>query len=329
MPENSALTQLTQIGVETTPGTAVAAPKLLQSLGFTWSPQLTNRIFRPTGQKYGTVAAKGRDWTQLGVTGVPTFDEIVYPLSSILGAAVVTTPDATNAPTARLWTFSPSNAAEDAVKTFTIEAGNATRARRAAYMLFSALNLNIGRDNVELGGSAMARRIETGITLTASPTGIPLVPILGDQFSIYSDATSAGLGTTKLLRTFAAEWGISDKVGGVWPLDAAQTSYAAHVETDPDPTLTLRPMADSVGESFLADLRAGTKRFIRLEAAGPSLGGTVTYRLRIDMAVLVREVAEYSEDDGVFVSPYTFEIVNDTTWGRPLQVAVTNTLSAL
>lgn len=329
MPENSALTQVSQIGVEATPGTTVAANKLLQSIGFSFSAQISQRIFRPSGQKYGTVGSLGRDWTQIGVEGVPTFDEIIYPLSSLLGAGVVTTPDATNAPSARTWTFSPSSTNEDAAKTFTFEKGNSASAVRAAYGIFTALNLDIGRDDVALGGSAMARNIVEGATMTATPTALPLVPIVGNQFSIYSDTTSAGLGTTKLLRTFRANWGVSDKVGGVWPIDAAQASYAAHVETDPDPTLELTPAADAQGTAFLTALRSGAKRFIRLEAIGPIIGGAIPYKLTVDSACLVREVGEYSDEDGVYVNPYTFELVHDGTWGRALRVVVTCTTAAL
>ena len=327
--ENSALTQVSQIGVETTPGVAVAATKLLQSIGFSASAQVSNRIFRPTGQKYGTVAALGRDWTQFSVDAdsVPTFDELIYPLSSILGAAVVTTP--AGAVNARTWTFSPSSIDADVAKTFTIEKGNSVRAVEAAYAIFSALNINFGRDDVTLGGTVMARAMVEGTTLTPNPTALPLVPVNGSDVSVYSDDTFGDLGTTKLLRDFRANWGISNKVAGVWPLDAAQSSFAAHVETDPDPTLQLTPAVNDEGAAFLAALRAGASKFIRLEAVGPIIEADIPYKLTIDQAVKVREVAEYSEEDGTYVLPYTFEIVNDGGWGRAMQVSVTNTQAAL
>lgn len=329
MTEISSVTQQTQIGVETTPGTTVAASKLLQSMGFSWSPQVGNDMFVPAGTKYATVASKGKDWTQLGITGKPVYDEIIYPLSSILGAGVVSTPDVTNAPTARQWVFSPSASQPDAAKTFTLESGNATRAKRAGYGIVTDLNLDIGRESVDLGGSAMAQGVTTGITMTPTPTALPLVPIVGSDFSLYSNATAAALGTTKLLRGFRGNWSVGNKVGGVWPIDQAQASYAAHVEQVPDPTFEFTPMADAAGEAILADLRAGTSRFIRIEALGPNLGGTIRYRLAIDMALKVREVGEYSDEDGVWVLPFTFQLVNDATWGRPMQVTVVNTQAAL
>lgn len=329
MTEISSVTQQTQIGVETTPGTTVAASKLLQSMGFTWSPQVGNDLFVPAGTKYATVASKGKDWTQLGVVGKPVYDEIIYPLSSLLGAGVVTTPDSVGAPSARQWVFSPSASAADAAKTFTLESGNATRARRAGYGIFTDLNLDIGRESVDLGGSVMAQAVTTGITMTANPTALPLVPIVGSDFSLYSDATSAGLGTTKLLRGFRGKWSVGNKVGGVWPIDQAQASYAAHVEKVPDPTFEFTPMANADGEAILADLRAGTTRFIRIEALGPVIGAAIKYRLAIDIAVKVREVGEYSDEDGVWVLPFTFQMVNDATWGRPMQVTVVNTQAAL
>jgi hypothetical protein len=329
MPAESALTQVNQIGVETTAGTAVAASKLFQSMSMNPSAQVSNNMFRPAGQKFATVASVARDWTQFDTPGQPVYDEIVYPFSSILGAGTVTTPDAVNAPTVREWLFSPSSINADNRKTFTIEKGNASRARRAAYVIWNALNLDINRDDVTLGGTAMARALTEGITLTAAPTSIPLVPIVGSQFSLFSDATSAGLGNTKLEYGFRANWSIGDAVGGVWPIDRSLSSFKEHVETDPDPTLELTPQADAAGSAFLADLRAGTTRFLRLQAIGPVIATTFTYELRIDMAVKVREVADYSEEDGVYVLPFTFEIVHDGGWGRALQVMVRNTTAAL
>lgn len=332
MPAPSALNQGVQLGVESASGTPVAATKKLQSLSLAPAAQVSNDMFRPAGQKFATVASLGRDWTQWATPGKPTYDEIVYPLSSILGAAVVTTPDATNAPDARRWTFSPSSTDPDNRKTFTAEHGNSTRARRAAYLIWTALNLDIGADNVDLGGSAMSRALEEGITLTPNPTSVPLVPVVRSQFSIYSDATAAALGTTKLEYGFLANWSISDVVSSVWPIDASLSSYKEHVETDPDPTFELTPAADAVGSNFLSYLRAGTTRFIRLEANGAIIGtgpSTTTYQLRFDMAVKVREMGDYSEEDGVFVSPFTFEMVHDATWGRAHQVSVTNTTAAL
>ncbi len=329
MPERSALTQTTQVGVETTPGTAVAASKLLQSLGFNASPQPEVDVFRPAGNKFPTVSALGRDWTSFSVEGQPTYGELIYPLSSVLTAGVVTTPDATNSPALRQWTFLPSSLNEDAPKTFTFEQGSSVRAHRAAYGIFTEFTMSFSRESIELGGSVMARALQDGITLTANPTAIPLVPILPSQLSVYLDATSGGLGTTKLLRVLSGVLSITNRYGPLWVVDEAQVSYVTHIELEPVVNLALMVEADAQGMGLLGDLRAGTTRFVRLEANGPVSGATLRQRLRVDVAVKVTEPDDFSDEDGVYAIEFTSRSFHDAGWSRALQVELRNETAAL
>lgn len=329
MAAPSAVTQVTQIGVEApgSPGTPVAAGKKLRSMSFTPDPQLENNLFRPEGSKYATVATPGRDWTRWATPGQPTYDELMYPLSSILGAPVVTTP--VGGTDSRQWVWSPSSTNPDTRQTYTIEKGNATQARRTAYSIWTDYSLNITRDQVEQGGSVMAQNIEEGVSLTASPTQNPDVPLAGSQFTIYSDTTFAGIGTTELQYPFRAEWSLSDVVNGVWPIRRSLPSYGEHVETVPTPRLELTPAADAVGTGFIAALRAGSTRYIRLEAVGPVIEAAITYRLTIDLALKVINPGAYSDEDGVFVLPFTFGMVDDADFGRAQQVTLVCKQAAL
>src|SRR5687768_754043 len=126
--ERQWINQVCQIGVESTAGTAVAANKRLSALSLLPNVKANVQRFRPQGYKYPTVTALGKEWTEAPLTGVPTYTEIVYPLSSVLGTAVITTPG--GGTTSRLWTFNPSTTTDDAPKTFTIEMGSAVRAHR-------------------------------------------------------------------------------------------------------------------------------------------------------------------------------------------------------
>lgn len=329
MPERATISQGIQLGVESTRGTAVAANKKLSSLSISPGIQSEFNTFRPMGNKWPTVVAQNREWVQAGLEGAPTFDEIIYPLSSVLDVATVTQPDATNAPNAHLWTFQPATSDTDDPKTFTIEQGDSTRAHRFAYGLVTELGLNFSRGGLELSGSMIGQRLEDGVTLTASPTTLPIVPILPTHVSVYVDATAAALGTTKLTRDFAADWTVGDRFNPVWPLDAAEDSFAAHVEAEPSGSLAIRPQADAVGMGFLDNARAGDTRFIRIEAVGDVIGGAISYRLRLDLAGKINEIGEFDDEDGVFVSPYTFQVVHDGTWGKSMQVEVVNTQSTL
>lgn len=330
MAERSTVTQVTQLGVETTSGTAVAAGKRLAGVSIVLNPNISTNSHRPEGYKYSTVQSLGKDYSEGPISGRPTYDELIYPFSMLFGAAVVTTPAVGTDPTARLWTWTPSSTVEDVIKTLTIERGSALRAHRAAYAFIRELTLEGNREGVTLGGSIMAQAIQDGITLTAAPTELPLVPVDPDDVSIYLDTTSAGLGGTKLTRVLKWTWGLGDKANPLWVVDAAQASYVNHVEIVPNLRAELTVEADSAGmAASLANLRTGSTRFLRIEANGALIGSTITYRLRIDQAIKVKSIGSFEDSDGVYAINFTAGGYHDPTWAKAIQIALQNTQTAL
>lgn len=326
MPEQAAITKAVQVGIETVPGTAVAANKRLNSLNIDISPDGNVEVFRPTGNKFATVTAMGKEWTGLSIDGLPTYTELPYVLSSLLGTPVIT-PDGT----AYRYAWDVLSTAPDSPKTLTIEKGDANRAWKAAYGLIGELSMEYTREGISLDGSGMARLLTDGVTMTAAPTELELVPCLPTEVSVYLDDTDGDLGTTKLLRALMASWSLGgDRYMGVWPLDAAQTSFAAHVEGDPDATAALRMASDAVGMSLLPVMRAGSTKFLRIQNIGPVIGaGPETYELTVDLAVKVNDMLEFSDEDGLYAVEYPFEIVHDATWGKALHVELVTTAATL
>lgn len=175
------VTQVSQIGVESAsaPGVAVAANKLLQSVGFTPSHQANIDTFGPSGQKYDSITAMNREWTELGVAGQPTYDELPYVLASVITAPVFTSPGAT----ARQQVFTPKNGQSDSPVTYTVEYGDkAGNAERCSYVLINEATLGFSRnDGISLDGNARGLAPIYGIylstdeiqllTMTGGPTG--------------------------------------------------------------------------------------------------------------------------------------------------------------
>lgn len=329
----ASISQTVQIGVEATHGTAVAANRKLQSLSIEPSINPETDQFRPMGQKWPSLVTLNREWVTANLSGAPTYDEIVYPLSSVLEEATVTQPDATNAPSVRLWTFTPSSTDIDTFRTFTVEQGDSTRAHRFAFGAVTEFGLDISRGGIDLSGSMIGTALQDGVTLTAGPTTLPLVPVLPSQVSVYMDNTAAGLGTTKLAAgggpAFSANVNIGDRRGPVWPIDAALDSFGQTVETEPSGSLELTLEADATAMGLLTTLRNGDTKFVRIEAVGNIIATTFPYRLTIDLALKVSDIGDFDDEDGVFVVPPTLQLVHDATWGRALQVEVQNTTSAL
>jgi hypothetical protein len=112
-----------------------------------------------------------------------------------------------------------------------------------------------------------------------------LIPISPKDFSVFADTTSAGLGTTKLTRLLRGNFAFGQsKYNPLWVVDQAQTSFVSVVEDTPAATFSILVEADAQGTGFLANVRAGDTRFVRIIATGPLIAGASNYKLTMDMA---------------------------------------------
>lgn len=326
MPERSSLFESTQISVETTPGTAVAANKKLLATSFEIGPNPDVAVFRPNGYKFDTIASLNREWTEGNITGQMSYTDLVYLLSSLVTAD---TP-ATSGTTGYEWVFVVDSDAADAPKTFTIEQGSSVRAHRFAHGLVTGLTLTFNNDGCEVDGTIIGEAIEDGVTLTATPTEISLQPVMRTEVGVKWADTAAGLGAASLLTRFlSAEWSLTDRYAPVWTLNQS-TTWDTYIESEPSGELTMTLAADSVGMGLLTTMRAGATKFVRIEAVGPQIGaGPATYKLTIDTAVKITDVSEIRDEDGLVAVEWTGTFTHDSTWGKSFQIAVVNALSAL
>lgn len=323
MPERSSLTQGVQVGVEATPGTNVAANKKFISIGITPAVQMDPNRFRPMGSKYQTVVTPGKEWVEADIEGAGSYSELLWFFSSLIqNPAAPTTLDTS----ARQWSFTSAASAEDTVKTLTVEQGGVVRAHKFNYGVVTELELTFNRDAVEVGGAMMGQRLSDNITLTVGPTTPPQAPILPTHVDVYLDNTSAGLGTTKLLRVLEATWTLGDRFNPLWVLNSTLSSYAAHVESEPNAQVTLLMEADAEGMAQLTQMRAGSTKFLQIKATSTELAGAATqmYELKLDTAVKVAEVGDFSDEDGVYAIEWTFDMVYDGTWGKAFNVDLIN-----
>ena len=274
MPERQTVSQIVQIGKETTPGTAVAATRRLGSMNIALGVNAETNMFKPMGAKYATVQALNREWTTADVSGQPTYDEIIYPLAGIFGAPTTSQiMDSATATGAYQHVFSPKTDQADTPVTFTVESGDAVQAEKAAHLTFTGLGLSVSRSEVSMSGSALARAITKAITLTSGLT-LPtaLVPILPGHVSLYTATTAANLGTaqTQLLRVINANPSVGDKFSPAWFVNAAQPSFETVSEPSDGPSSEMRMAveADAVGMGLRDRLRDDATAHLRLEAQG-------------------------------------------------------------
>lgn len=340
MPERSTIAQAIQIGVETVPGTPVAATSRLGGLNITPAPSVEASAFRPTGLKFPALVSLNREWAEFTVDGTPTYEETAKMLSNCIGTPTIVQVMDGGTPTgAWEWTLVPSSTAADAPKTFTLEYGQSgVQAEQYAHMLGTGFSLAVSRTEVTEGGGGILQAPTTGFTPTGAlsiPTS--LTPMLPGHFSFYESATSAGLSAGKLLRAISAEASVEDRYNPAWFVNAAIQSFAAFVE-NPDGvggTVSLTLEADSAGMAYFAKMRAGSTGFFRIEATGGAdiyNAGTkpnLKHLFQWDLAYKVTNIDAMSDEDGIYAIPVTLQPIHDATWGKAMSFLVRNKVSTL
>lgn len=325
-PERASLFQGVQLGKETTPGTAVAAGKKLLATSFEIGPNPDVSIFRPNGYKFSTIASLNREWVEGSISGQMAYTDLVYLLSSL----VKTVTAASSGTTGYEWIFTSDSDGPDTPVTYTIMQGSSVRAHSFANGLVTGLTLNFSNDGTEVDGSIIGEALSDGITLTSSPTEIALQPVMRTEVAVYIEDASGDLaGATALARVLSASWSLTDRWAPLWTLNGS-TTYDATIETEPTGEVKFMLEADAEGMGFLADMRLGTTKFVRIEAIGPQIGaGPATYALTIDTAIKITDIGELHDEDGVYAVEYTGEFAHDATWGKAFNISVINALSAL
>jgi hypothetical protein len=312
MAERQTGNQQVQIGAQTVVGTGVAAGKRLKSIDFTVNPRGNVLTYRQQGSKLPGVVVPGQEWSGGDITGMPVYDELIYPLSMVFGAPTATTVGTTG----KQWVFTYTPGAALTPKPFTIEKGDVVRAGKAIDLIATDLGLHVTRNEVTLDGATMGTLYTDGATLTGSPTSLPQVPILPQTWDIFVDATFGAIGTTKFLRDFTFDLNMGGLYSSIWPLNSALASYAAAVEnSEPDITAELSVEADATGMGLLTTLRAGGTKYIRAKSTSTQVigAGPAVYSLQIDAAVKIREFSDFDDLDGLYVWPIPLAIVDDSS----------------
>ncbi|MGC4107815.1 MAG: hypothetical protein QM753_15950 [Thermomicrobiales bacterium] len=321
-----------QFGVEATKGTSVAANKRL--LGFMVNPQpaIEKTQFKPSGSRVNTVDQVISEKTEADFEGPIDYNTIVYPLSSMFGKVTPVAQSAPNA-AAKDWTWNFTGRGDTNAQTYTVEVGDATSAMKFTYGTFTGAELSISRtDDNTISGAMLGQQLQTGQTLTATPTEIDIVPVAASSWDVYVDTTSAAIGTTKLPSLYEAGLNFSDFFSEEYTVDSTKPSFASLFDAE-EPTYESSMMvaADATGLAYITAARNAEKRFIRFVSQGaiiPSASAS-KYTIQIDMCVGITEIDSIENDDGKYVINVNFGLMYDSTWAKAMSIKVTNGLTTL
>lgn len=333
--ERAIATSIVQIAPEVTPGTAVAATKRLGSIGLNLAQQADVGFQGPTGYLFDTNEYVNREWSSSDLSGTPSYTELQYPLSSLMGVATITTP--ASGVLTRDWVFNILHNRQGTPKTFTIEQGDidAGTSERAAYGIFTALNMTFSRDGGnDLGGTLMAQIVDYDFSLTdpTTVTGIPQLPIEPNEVNVYLDLTGAGIGTTQWVDAFSVGWSVDSRWDFGYPLNRSKPSFDRHYATKPDPTMTLSVANNDNGRDLIGYFRNRETIFVRIDCLGPKIESVTPdyfYMFQMDMAVKLSAAFTPADINGLATLDWTGRIVYDSVWNKAMTSKLRTTQTAL
>lgn len=268
-----------QVGIETTPGTAVPANKRIDSILYKFGPKGEFKKTAGTGRKYPSVQQLNAEWIGGSFTGSMDYNSMLYPFTGAMG---VTTPVAHGTSTiAKDWIIDASLSGAKQPQTLSFEQGDPTiRAHKFAYGLTTKIGYKLDRKtDASISGDILAQAVTDGITMTSTPTPVVLSPITGQHFNFYLDSAFASLGVTQQLKILKAEFNMDSIYGPAWYLNRSLPSFSAHVDLNPNASFKFAVAADAAGMASLGDMRTGITKFIRVEAQGPIIDNTQTVTL--------------------------------------------------
>jgi hypothetical protein len=337
MGHRASVNQQVQLGAEATPGTAVAANRLLTAFTWTFGAKPVTKQFVGTGRKRPSASELLTDASLGKVAGQGDFNQLVYLLSSVYGKAIPALHGMSS--TAYDWKFVPPITGAAAPQTYTLQNGDATDAEQYPYTLFTGWGYTFGRKSeFAVTGDWFAQEMAEGVTLTASPTEVPLSPITGAMANISLDASSAGIGATLLQNPLNVAFAATNYYGEYWPIARANASYSGHVDLLPKDELKLKLEADSTAIAIKGNyLETGARCYVRVDAQGPVIdsGHSINAVFQHDLVCFVADISELSDTDGVYSVEYTFQVAEDTAWtagaanGTAQVLTLTNLLAAL
>ena len=326
--------QVVQIGVESTAGSGTVAGKLLSAWDWTFGGKAATKQFTGTGRKYPSASAELTEMSEGKISGAGDFAALVYPLSSVYGAATITSVGTST--TAKSWTFTPPIAGAASPKTFVVQQGDTNDAEQYAYLIFSGWGYTIGRkQEVAITGDWFSQTFSDGVTMTTSPVNIALLPMTGAMANIYLDTTSSGLGTTQLTNIMKFEYKGSNFYSQYWPINRANASFTSHIDMMPKNEVTLTLNADTTAMALRSTyLEADTVRaYIQVTVTGPTIASapTETALMTHQMACFCSDIKPFSDVDGDYAIEFTFQVAEDTGWnsGQSQVLVLQNLLTAL
>lgn len=319
-----------QLGLESTPGTAVAATaRLIGKLDVTDE----QKLWRPNDYATGRLAEFEKSYptgidTHMDFESDGNFQQINYLLGmALIGGIAPTNPGSGQ----YLWTWLPLYTASNTPNTYTIEYGQDVQAWKAAFCLCEEIEISGSVDGVwtvkaKLFGRTLATATFTGSL--SNPT--TLEPGIFNTSTLYVDNSWANMGNTAVPATVVDfTWKFKT---GFKPMKYANTvlyfSDIAQAKRSVELDMTLALTSGVAG--YFADYRAQTYKYVRLECIGSALASGFN-KIQLDQAGPLIRYGDplFGHREGQDTVKVKLSSQWDTTGAKDMRVLVTNALASM
>lgn len=315
--------QVSQIGIESTPGTQVAASKILHAIAFSMQREGGGATaFRPEGYRAPVLTKRNnREFSNVPVEIAADYRSLVFLFDSLLYAATPAQQAATIA-WKRTYTFD-SNAVPGTAKTYTLERGDSVLASYATWLRFSGFGITLNRDDTVATATAYAGKRVDGHTLTAAPTEISAIPILAEDGLSYVENTLAALtGATAQTRLVEAEWHFNSAHKPRFSANG-DASFSDSTLLAPEIGGTLKFWKNAGSMALRAAAQAGSRRWLRLKWVGPLIVDTYYHTLQITTPIEFLEPGDEADEDDAVAVTLGFTSVHDAAAGYSVEIELT------
>ncbi|GEM_PF-1014997 len=332
-----------QFGLETTPGTAVAATHVWRGTGTLKDEKVPKAVKEEVGANHSLgLVYYSQAGAVIKLASTPaSFEQLPYILAT--GVEDTTTGAADGSGSGKIYQFdSPvgDNAASNDIATLTVRAGDNQRVDVAEYVFCESFKIKGAKGGPVTIEAALRGRQATDGDFTTGIDADTVEPILFGAGKLYLDADGGTIGTTlKSATLLGFEFGGDTGWIPLWTADGALYFAApVYVGNNADTggkalTGKLMLVHNSNAETELAAARAGTVRLMRLKFEGSALttpGTTYTYKTFIlDAAIQYTDVPDLGEEDDLDVLELPFRVVENDARNLSWSAIVVNEVSAL
>lgn len=323
-----------QLGLESTPGTAVAATTIWRGTGLIQD----KRDLKWPNETIGHYMGVTRTYTPKLLAGITfeqveaTFEQIGYLFAAGVENVVSGTPDGTSGGSGYIYEYDLSDTSANSVKTYTIEAGDDAQAEEIEYAVVEAIRLS-GKGGEALFMSADWFGRQASKCSFTSSLSLPTVEeILFSKGKLYLDAVSGTLGATQKQNTFLG-MDLELKTGWQprWTGDGGVLFSGIRLSR-PELRVKVTFEHDATAVAEKDYWRGETPRQMRITFQGSALAvaGAYTYKtLQIDLAGQWDNFNKIGELNGNDVIEGTFRAAYDATAGLLARFTVVNELASL